>query len=228
MSDANPNPSTKPAWLSGGDDEPPARLVAIRITPEATADGLDDVFSLAAKYDLVVFDARSGRVHFPLKELGDEADAMFWPSGAVQAAVAGGFGLVIAIIAWIVGIPILSGIVIVVGGFMFVMAVFTFVHAGRKACGSGAHQGAPHRRTREDTGSTKTRRVGPQTHPTTTREAYVISAGSRPALHVSRLNNPALDTAHRSACVASRHGQMTMPVIRARPPPPSRRGSARA
>ena len=133
VSDANPNPSSKPAWLSGGDDEPPARLVAIRVTPEATPDGLDDVFSLAAKYDLVVFDARSGRVHFPLKELGDEADAMFWPSGAVQAAIAGIFGLAIAIIGWFLPIPIVGWILILVGGFMFVMSVFTFVHAGRKA-----------------------------------------------------------------------------------------------
>jgi hypothetical protein len=133
VSDANPNPSTKPVWLSGGDDEPAARVVAIRITPEATGEDVNDVFSLAVKYDLVLFDARNGRVHFPMKEMADYADATFWPSGAIQAAVAGGFGLLIAIIAWIIGIPILSWIVILVGGFMFVMAVFTFVHEGRKA-----------------------------------------------------------------------------------------------
>ena len=131
-SDANPTPSTKPVWLSGGDDEPAARVVAIRITPAATVDDVDDVFSLAVKYDLVLFDARSGRVHFPMQEMADYADATFWPGGAIQAALAGVFGLLIAIAAWIVGIPILSGIVIVIGGFMFVMAVFTFVHAGRK------------------------------------------------------------------------------------------------
>jgi hypothetical protein len=133
VSDANPTPSTKPVWLSGGDDEPPARLVAIRITPETTGDDLNDVFSLAAKYDLVLFDARSGLVHVPLKEMADDAHATFWPSGAVQAAVAGGFGLVLAIIGWILPIPIVGWIMIIVGGFMFVMAVFTFVHEGRAA-----------------------------------------------------------------------------------------------
>ena len=133
VSDANPNPSTRPAWLSANDVEPPARVVAIRITHDAAEDALGDVYGLAAKYDLVVFDARSGRVHFPLQEMADYADATFWPSGAVQAAVAGGFGLLIAVIAWIIGIPILSWIVIIVGGFMFVMAVYTFVHEGRKA-----------------------------------------------------------------------------------------------
>jgi hypothetical protein len=114
----------------------------IRLTPETTGEAVNDVFSLAVKYDLVLFDARSGRVHFPMQEMADYADATFWPSGAIQAAVAGGFGLLIAVIAWVVGIPILSWIVILVGGFMFVMAVFTFVHEGRKALrsrGSDTH-----------------------------------------------------------------------------------------
>jgi hypothetical protein len=144
VSDANPNPSTRPAWLSANDVEPPARVVAIRITDDAAVDALDDVYGLAVKYDLVVFDARSGRLHFPMKEMADYADATFWPSGAIQAAVAGGFGLLIAVIAWIIGIPILSWIVILVGGFMFVMAVFTFVHEGRKALRSrGSDTDAP-------------------------------------------------------------------------------------
>ena len=136
VSDANPNPSSKPAWLSGGDDEPPARLVAIRVTPEATPDSLDDVFSLAAKYDLVLFDARSGRVHLPLEEMAAHASATFWPAGAIQAAVAGGIGGAVAVGAWLLGIPLLSGLVALAGGFMFVMAVFTFVHEGRKAVSS--------------------------------------------------------------------------------------------
>lgn len=136
VSDATPNPSTRPVWLSGGDDEPAARLVAIRLLPETTGEDVNDVFSLAVKYDLVVFDARSGRVHLPLEEMTAYADATFWPSGALRAVLAGGFGLLIAVAAWSVGIPILSGIVIVIGGFLFVTAVFTFVHAfvheGRK------------------------------------------------------------------------------------------------
>ena len=118
--------------------------MAIRLTSETTGEDVNDVFSLAVKYDLVLFDARSGRVHFPMQEMADYADATFWPSGAIQAAVAGGFGLLIAVIAWVVGIPVLSWIVIVVGGFLFVMAVFTFVHEGRKALRSrGSDTNAP-------------------------------------------------------------------------------------
>ena len=133
VSDANPTPTTKPVWLSGGDDEPPARMVAIRVPPEATGDDLNDLFSLAAKYDLVVLDARSGRVHLPLDEIAAHASATFWPGGAIQAAVAGGFGLLLAIVGWFLPIPIVGWILIIVGGFLFVMAVFTFVHEGRAA-----------------------------------------------------------------------------------------------
>jgi hypothetical protein len=61
------------------------------------------------------------------------ASATFWPAGAIQAAVAGGVGGVIAVVAWFLDIPLLSGILVVVGGFLVVMAVYTFIHEGRKA-----------------------------------------------------------------------------------------------
>lgn len=79
----------------------------------------------------MLFDARDRRVHLPLDELAAHASATFWPRGAIQAAVAGGIGGLIAVIAWIIAIPALSGILIIVGGFMFLMAVYTFIHEGR-------------------------------------------------------------------------------------------------
>jgi hypothetical protein len=132
VSDAIPNPSTRPVWLST-DPEPPARLVAIRLARDTTPDAVNDIFSLGVKYDLVVFDPRAQRVHLPLEEMAAFASATFWPNGAVQAAVAGGFGLVLAIIGWFLPIPIVGWILVIVGGFLFVMAVFTFVHEGRAA-----------------------------------------------------------------------------------------------
>ena len=131
-SDAIPNPSRTPVWLSGT-DEPPARVVGIRLSRVEARDELDTIFGLAAKYDLVVLDAQNRRIHQPLEELAAYASATFWPAGAIQAAVAGGIGGVLAVVAWILGIPLLSGILVIVGGFMFVMAVYTFVHEGRKA-----------------------------------------------------------------------------------------------
>ena len=134
LSDAAPSGSSTPIWMSAT-NEPAARLVALRLSPATPPDALDDVFSLAAKYDLVLFDARSGRLHLPLAEMGEYASATFWPAGAIQAAVAGAVGGVIAVAAWLAGVPIVSGVLALVGGFMLVMAVFTFVHEGRKRMG---------------------------------------------------------------------------------------------
>jgi hypothetical protein len=91
------------------------------------------ILGLATKYDLVVFDRRSGRVHLPLEATAAHATATFWPAGAIQAEVAGGIGGVIAVVAWFLGIPLLSGLLVLAGGFMFAMAVYTFTHEGRKA-----------------------------------------------------------------------------------------------
>lgn len=132
-SDALPDPSKAPIWLATSPEPQPARIVAISLAPTAPGDTLEDIYSLAAKYDLVLFDPRSRRVHLPLDEMGAHASATFWPGGAIQAAVAGGIGAALAIGAWFLGIPVVSGLLMVVGGFMFVMAVYTFVHEGRRA-----------------------------------------------------------------------------------------------
>ena len=131
-SDAVPSHSKAPIWLATT-DEAPARVVRIPVSAATPRDALDSIFALAAKYDLVLYDTRSNRIHLPLEEMAEEASATFWPAGAIQAAVAGGIGLVIAVVAWLLGITLLSGILVVIGGFMFVMAVFTFIHEGRKS-----------------------------------------------------------------------------------------------
>ena len=130
VSDAVTNTSTRPVWLAS-DPAPPARLVAIRLTPDTTRQAVNDILSLVVKYDLVLFDARAHRVHVPLAEMTAYASSTFWPGGAVQAALAGGVGLLLAIAGRY--LPIVGWILIIVGGFMFVMAVFTFVHEGRAA-----------------------------------------------------------------------------------------------
>jgi hypothetical protein len=131
-SDAVPNAGTAPIWLAAA-PEPPARVVGVRLSPATRGDTLELIFGLAVKYDLVLFDTRSHRVHLPLDEMGAHASAMFWPGGAIQAAVAGSIGGVIAAAAWFLGIPLLSGLLMVVGGFVVVMAVYMFIHEGRKA-----------------------------------------------------------------------------------------------
>lgn len=130
-SDAVPNVSSTPIWLAGTPEQP-ARVVAIRLSAGLPADALDTIFALAIKYDLVVFDAGSHRIHLPLDEMAAHASATFWPVGAIRAAIAGGLGGVIAIVAWSLGIPLLSGLAALAGAFMFVMAVYTFIHEGRQ------------------------------------------------------------------------------------------------
>jgi hypothetical protein len=131
-SDAAPSTGTAPIWLSGT-DELPARVVAMRLSPAMPRDALDTIFGLAAKYDLVLFDVRSRRVHLPLDEAAARASATFWPAGAIQAGLAGGIGGLIAVVAWFLGIPVLSGFLAVIAGFMFVMAVYSFIHAARQS-----------------------------------------------------------------------------------------------
>jgi hypothetical protein len=132
VSDAVPNRSTTPIWLSGSAD-PPARVVAIRLPAGAPVDALDTIFGLAMKYDLLLFDARIHRIHRPLDEMAAHASATFWPRGAIRAAVAGGAGGVVAVVIWLLGIPVVSGLVALAGAFMFVMAVYSFIHEVRKA-----------------------------------------------------------------------------------------------
>jgi hypothetical protein len=132
LSDGAPNSNGTPVWLSTTPAQP-ARLVAIRLSDPSPADVLDTIFGLAAKYDLVLFDTRSRRVHYPVEEMAAQATATFWPSGAIQAAVASGIGGLIAVVAWVLEIPVLSGLLVVVGGFMVVMAVYTFIHEARRA-----------------------------------------------------------------------------------------------
>ena len=131
-SDAVPNPDAGPILLAPR-DEPPARLVAIGLSPAAPDAVLDSIRGLAAKYDLVLFDARSRSLHRPLEEMAVHASATFWPAGAIQAGVAGVVGGAVALIAWVLAIPVLSGILILAGVFMFAMAVYTFIHEGRVA-----------------------------------------------------------------------------------------------
>lgn len=133
-SDAVPRTGHGPIWLAT-DPEAPARIVAMRLTPATAREELDEIYSLAMKYDLVLLDPRGPRLRTPLSEMATYASATFWPRGAIRAAVAGGLGGLAAVAAWLLSIPILSGVVMLGGGFMFVMAVWTFIHEGRKRLG---------------------------------------------------------------------------------------------
>jgi hypothetical protein len=131
-SDVPPSPTRIPIWLAPG-DPPAVRFVGVHLPRNRAREVAEDVFGLAAKYDLIVYDPVHGRVDAPIEAMAEQASATFWPRGALRAAVAGGIGLLVAIAAWAIGIPIVSGLVALVGAFMFVLAVLTFVHEVRVA-----------------------------------------------------------------------------------------------
>jgi hypothetical protein len=129
-SDAAPTARAAPIWLATS-DETPARVVGVRLSPTTAASALDSIFGLAVKYDLVLYDAQNRRLHLPLEEMAALASATFRPAGAIRAAGAGLIGGAIAVAAWLAAIPVLSGFLVGMGGFVLAMAVYTFIHEAR-------------------------------------------------------------------------------------------------
>jgi hypothetical protein len=141
-SDAMRSTSSRPVWLST-DDPPPARVVVIDLDPETVRDDIATILSIAAKYDLSVFEPARPRLIRPLEIMSEYATSTFWPRGAIQAFVAGAAGLAIAWLGWYLGIIVVSWIAILAGGFMFVMAVATFVFEGWRLLKRRSPQAGP-------------------------------------------------------------------------------------
>jgi hypothetical protein len=124
VSDGAPNTRSRPIFLET-DDPPPARVVAIRLTRDLGDVELDEVFGLAMKYDLVLFDPSAQRLGQPLAAMSAFASATFWPHGAIRSIVAGLIGAGLAVGAWVASIPIVSGVVVGVGLFLVVLTAAT-------------------------------------------------------------------------------------------------------
>jgi hypothetical protein len=134
VADAGKHTGRGPVWLQT-DPPPPAHVAAIRLprtTEVELAEALNLMYGTATKFDLLFLDANQRVIHQPLQEMATYASATFWPSGAIRAVIAGGAGLVAAIVAYLLGIPIVSGIVIIIGLFLFVLSVATLVSEARK------------------------------------------------------------------------------------------------
>ena len=134
ISDGIPSDRSGPIWVQSS-QETPARIVAVRLPPDANVarDALETIVGLATKYDLLIFDATRHRLHRPLELMSAYASATFWPAGAVRAGVVGLVGLVVAIVGVLSAIPVIGWGLMLIGGFVALMAVLTFVHEGRAA-----------------------------------------------------------------------------------------------
>ena len=135
MSDGAPSTSTKPIWLAT-EEAQHARVVGINVPrndPERTGELLEEIYGLAVKYDVVVFEPGRGAIHLPQVEMSEYASATFWPRGAIRTLVAIVIGLAVAVVAWLLGIPLLSGAIALFAAFMVGLFVFTLVAEGRTA-----------------------------------------------------------------------------------------------
>jgi hypothetical protein len=110
----------------------PDRVMTVTLEPETAAETLEDIYGLATKYDLVVYDPQRSRVDLPSEAMAAIASATFWPWGAIRALVATAIAVGIAAAAWAIGIPIVSGLVILFAAFMAAIFLSTFVVDGSR------------------------------------------------------------------------------------------------
>lgn len=114
---------------------PTGRVVRVPLAPDSAHDTIEDVFSLAMKYDLLVYDPRRQAVVAPLEAMLEHESATFWPRGAIRSVVVTGIAVAAGIAAWFANIPIVSGLVVIVAAFMLLLTIVVFVSEGRKRLG---------------------------------------------------------------------------------------------
>jgi hypothetical protein len=135
MSDGEPNTTSRPIWLAPEPDQY-ARFVGVNVPrndPDLAREVLEEVFSLAVKYDVVVYEPARGIIRRPQAEVADYASSTFWPGGAIRTVIAIVIGVAVVVGAWAVGVPLVSGIVALFAAFMVAIFAFTLVVEGQKA-----------------------------------------------------------------------------------------------
>jgi hypothetical protein len=101
------------------------RVLLLDIRWSADDELLDAIAELARKHELVLYDPQGPDVHWGSADDEDQARPSL--GEFVQAAVAGTLGLLLAVGAWLVSIPVVTWLLVVVGGFLAVAAVYTLV-----------------------------------------------------------------------------------------------------
>ena len=71
----------------------------------------------------------------PLEQTGASTTATFWPRGAIRAVSALVLGVVLMVGGYMLGIPVASGIAVIVGGLFFLLAASTLAIETRKRFG---------------------------------------------------------------------------------------------
>jgi hypothetical protein len=97
------------------------RLVWLSIRWSANDGDLDTIVDLARRYDLVLYDPQGPSFHSPPDE---NEDAAYGPTIGehVRGVLLAAFGVLLALLAWKASIPVVSWILIFVGGFITLVA----------------------------------------------------------------------------------------------------------
>jgi hypothetical protein len=107
------------------------RLVALSIRWSAADEDLDTIVDLAREHDLVLYDPQGPSIHSPADP--QEGEPYVPTLGEyVRGVLLTAIGLLMMVLAWKASIPVLSWIVVFVGGFVTLVALF--------ALGATAHQ----------------------------------------------------------------------------------------
>ena len=112
--------------------DPPSisdRVVMLHIRWGADGAVLDTILELAREHELVFYDPQGPDIHCPPWSYDDSDPEPDPPSLGEYVRVfgIGAIGVLLAIAGWIVSIPVLSWIVIFVGGFVAIVAAFLLV-----------------------------------------------------------------------------------------------------
>jgi hypothetical protein len=98
--------------------------VLLDVSWSADDEMLKAIEDLAREHELVLYDPQRPDVHGGSADEDPRRPSL---QEFVQAAVAGSFGVLLAVGAWVVSIPVVTWVLVIVGGFLAVMAVYTLV-----------------------------------------------------------------------------------------------------
>jgi hypothetical protein len=108
-------------------DEPEGsdRLISLSLRWSARDEDLEEIVALARKYELVVYDPQGPAFYTS----AEDDDVTYRPGfGEFLRGVAlTAFGVLLAVVAWKLSIPVLTWVLVVVGGFVTVVAVVSLV-----------------------------------------------------------------------------------------------------
>jgi hypothetical protein len=100
-------------------------VVLLDLRWSASGEAVDAIHELARTHELVLYDPQGPEVYPPYAD--DEAAARPSRGEFLQALAGGAFGVFLVVVAWFASIPVLTWALVVVGGFLAVLAVYTLV-----------------------------------------------------------------------------------------------------